>query len=86
MRKRIKLNQIIAERTNDPSEIVRMIDEAEKIDLPNELYALATDISRTVKSNIPKLTMEATVAGYLLRLAYVLNREGRLLQKHDDIF
>lgn len=78
MRKKIRLRKIIAKRTNDPGEIVRLLVEAEKIDFPERIYNLANDVFSTIEENLPHHATKDTAAAYLLKLAFILNREGQL--------
>ena len=72
---------IRAYRTKDPVEILGLIQEAEKISLPEDLYSIGADIVDTVNANTPGRDRAGAVAACLLRVAYVLNQEGRLIEK-----
>ena len=79
MRKKMRYRKIIAQKTNDPSEIVRLLQESEAIIFPERLYNLATDILLTVEENLPAHVSKDIVASYLLRAAFILNRDGQLV-------
>jgi len=49
--------------------------------LPEDLYSIGADIVDTVNANTPGRDRAGAVAACLLRVAYVLNQEGRLIEK-----
>lgn len=69
---------IQANRTGDAAEVLRLLQEADKITLPDQTYRLAYDITKTVQANVRDRDEDATAGVYLLKIAYILNREGRL--------
>ena len=80
MKTKILKRNIKAYHTNDPGEILRLITAAEAITLPDMLYNLGADVIATVKANVPEREANDTAAVYLLRVAYILNQEGRLIE------
>ena len=78
MKTKIMHRKICAGRTGDPGEVLRLIKDAEAITMPDMLYNLGADIIATVKANTPELEANDTAAVYLLRVAYILQKEGKL--------
>ena len=80
MKTKIMHRKIHAYRTGDPGEVLRLIKEAEAVALPEQLYNIGIDIVDTVKANTRDRDEAGAVAAYLLRIAYILHREGRLIE------
>lgn len=80
MKTKIMHRKISAYHTSDPGEVLRLITEAEAITMPDALYNLGADIIATVQANAPEREASNTAAAYLLRIAYILQREGRLIE------
>ena len=80
MKTKIMHRKIHAYRTGDPGEVLRLIEEAEKITMPDTLYNIGADIVATVKANVRESEADDTAAVYLMRIAYVLHREERLVE------
>lgn len=78
MKTKMMHKTIHAHRTGDPAEVLRLLQEADKIALPEEAYKLAYDITKTVQANVRDRDEDATAGVYLLKIAYILNREGSL--------
>lgn len=78
MKTKITHRNIQAYRTGDPAEIVRLLQEAEKLSLPEQLYNMGEDIIATVRANVQDRNVNGAAAAYLLRIAYIIQQEGRL--------
>ena len=76
--KLIKKRVIKAYRSN-PDEVLRLMNEADKITLSDNVYEIAIDVVRTVDSNIfDEYDKNTLTAVYLMKIAYILHKEGKL--------
>ena len=79
MKRSFTPHKVIATQSKDPAEILRLVEAAGKIDLSPKVYNLARDVFDTIAANAPQGGFDkATTAGFLMRLAFVLNGEARL--------
>ena len=80
MKTKIMHRKIHAYHTGDPGEVLRLMKEAEAVTLPDQLYFIGNDIVDTVDANTPERDRAGAAAAYLLRVAYILQREGRFVE------
>lgn len=70
--------------TNDAESTARLMKEGEKIRIPDKILKQATDMILTVfeniKSNEEDFDRASIIAAYVLRYAYLLNRDKEFVE------
>ena len=80
MKTKMLHRKIVTPYTGKPEEALRLIKAAEAITLPDTLYNLGADIVATTRANAPEKEADGVTAAYLLRVAMILHKEGRLVE------
>lgn len=82
MKTRIIKCHINAFYTYKPEETARLMNDGEKIRLPEKLIRQAADIAGSVLANTKEDNHDraSAVAAYVLRYAYLLNQQGELIE------